>query len=225
MKPISEFKDVLEFANLATFPATGESGKIYVALNTNLQYRWSGSAYVQIGGGKKTENLFFQDAVSSTVKTITADQKNMHQSRYLANASPYGVLGLTLGNGIPETGGVINLSSFSDSAVAQITGDYIGKVNKIVFTYARNYNESSANTNLMIRVMAETKYNTDMQLIAEYNLVSTTTPAFAEHKVEIPVLTHLPLSAFSNIKWCIRSNNATDQQFGIIKINIIVEEI
>ena len=40
--------DVLEFANLAGFPATGESGKIYIALDTNRQYRWSGSSYVQI---------------------------------------------------------------------------------------------------------------------------------------------------------------------------------
>lgn len=37
--------DVLEFANLAAFPVTGESGKIYVALNTNLTYRWTGSVY------------------------------------------------------------------------------------------------------------------------------------------------------------------------------------
>lgn len=40
--------DVLEYANFAAFPATGESGKIYVALNTNLTYRWSGTAYVEI---------------------------------------------------------------------------------------------------------------------------------------------------------------------------------
>lgn len=40
--------DVLEFANLAAFPPTGETGKIYIALNTNLTYRWSGSTYVQI---------------------------------------------------------------------------------------------------------------------------------------------------------------------------------
>lgn len=40
--------DVLEYANLAAFPATGEAGKIYVALDTNLTYRWSGSAYVEI---------------------------------------------------------------------------------------------------------------------------------------------------------------------------------
>lgn len=40
--------DVLEYANLASFPATGETGKIYVALNTNKTYRWSGSAYIYI---------------------------------------------------------------------------------------------------------------------------------------------------------------------------------
>lgn len=43
--------DVLEYANLASFPATGESGKIYVALDTNKTYRWSGSAYVEIAQG------------------------------------------------------------------------------------------------------------------------------------------------------------------------------
>ena len=49
-KATSEFKDVLEYANLAAFPTTGESGKIYLALDTNKTYRWTGSAYVQIGG-------------------------------------------------------------------------------------------------------------------------------------------------------------------------------
>lgn len=40
--------DVLDFAVLANFPATGETGKIYVATDTNVTYRWSGSAYVEI---------------------------------------------------------------------------------------------------------------------------------------------------------------------------------
>ena len=43
--------DVLQYANLASFPATGEAGKIYVALDTNKTYRWSGSAYVYISSG------------------------------------------------------------------------------------------------------------------------------------------------------------------------------
>ena len=49
-KATSDFKDVLEFANLAAFPVTGETGKIYLALDTNKTYRWTGSVYVQIGG-------------------------------------------------------------------------------------------------------------------------------------------------------------------------------
>lgn len=40
--------DVLEYANLAAFPATGETGKVYVALDTNKVYRWSGSAYIEL---------------------------------------------------------------------------------------------------------------------------------------------------------------------------------
>ena len=40
--------DVLEYANYAAFPATGENSKIYVALDTNRIYRWSGSTYVEI---------------------------------------------------------------------------------------------------------------------------------------------------------------------------------
>lgn len=40
--------DVLEYASLSEFPTTGESGKIYTALDTNKIYRWSGSAYVVI---------------------------------------------------------------------------------------------------------------------------------------------------------------------------------
>jgi hypothetical protein len=40
--------DVLEFANVAAFPVTGESGKLYVSLATNRAYRWGGSIYVEI---------------------------------------------------------------------------------------------------------------------------------------------------------------------------------
>lgn len=40
--------DVLEYASISKFPTTGESGKIYTALDTNKIYRWSGSAYIVI---------------------------------------------------------------------------------------------------------------------------------------------------------------------------------
>lgn len=40
--------DVLDYNSQSNFPGTGESGKIYIAKDTNKTYRWSGSAYVEI---------------------------------------------------------------------------------------------------------------------------------------------------------------------------------
>lgn len=40
--------DVIEAANKEALPTEGETGKIYVTLNDNLTYRWSGSQYVEI---------------------------------------------------------------------------------------------------------------------------------------------------------------------------------
>lgn len=79
--------DVLEFANVAAFPATGESGKIYVDLSAigvpgqSTQYRWSGSAYqslVQSPGStdslaEGTVNLYFttaRAAAAAPVKSV-----------------------------------------------------------------------------------------------------------------------------------------------------------
>ena len=42
--------DVLEFADFASLPGTGAAGKLYVTLDTNNTYRWSGSAYVSMVG-------------------------------------------------------------------------------------------------------------------------------------------------------------------------------
>ena len=62
--------DVLEFSALSAFPATGETGKIYVTTGTNKTYRWSGSAYVEIASSpgstdavtEGSTNLYFTAA-------------------------------------------------------------------------------------------------------------------------------------------------------------------
>lgn len=40
--------DVLEYSTKAQFPQIGETGKIYVAKDTNLTYRWTGTQYLEI---------------------------------------------------------------------------------------------------------------------------------------------------------------------------------
>jgi hypothetical protein len=54
--------DVVEYANQAALPGTGETSKIYITLDTNKIYRWSGSTYVEIvsgGAGGSAYSWFF----------------------------------------------------------------------------------------------------------------------------------------------------------------------
>ena len=69
--------DVLEFASLSGFPNAGETGKIYIALETDKQYRWTGSNYLQITNGliastndltEGSNNLYF--TVSRVLATL-----------------------------------------------------------------------------------------------------------------------------------------------------------
>ena len=40
--------DVLEYANVAALPVTGETGKIYLAQDTGAAYRWTGTVYIKL---------------------------------------------------------------------------------------------------------------------------------------------------------------------------------
>lgn len=77
--------DVLEFANAAGFPESGESGKIYVAIDTNLTYRWGGTQYVEISPsialGETSSTAFPGDrgkALEDKVNSHVADTENPH---------------------------------------------------------------------------------------------------------------------------------------------------
>ena len=61
--------DVIEYASRNAFPAEGEAGKIYVALNTNDTYRWSGSEYIQINE-IDLSNYYTKTEVDSAIGAI-----------------------------------------------------------------------------------------------------------------------------------------------------------
>ena len=64
--------DVLEYANTTGFPAIGETAKIYVALDTNKTYRWSGSAYVEISPSPGTTDSLTEGATNLYFTTARA---------------------------------------------------------------------------------------------------------------------------------------------------------
>lgn len=45
---LSVLEEVLEYSTQANFPATGETGKVYIANDTGYMYRWNGSGYTQM---------------------------------------------------------------------------------------------------------------------------------------------------------------------------------
>ena len=73
--------DVVEVANYAALPATGETGKIYITLDTNFMYRWSGSTYIEIKDssavwgaitGTLSSQTDLQNALDAKLSTTTA---------------------------------------------------------------------------------------------------------------------------------------------------------
>jgi hypothetical protein len=98
--------DVLEHADVAALPGTGETGKIYVTLDTGKCFRWSGSAFIEISPSpgstdsvaEGTSNLYFtaaralaatQDALdgkASTAQGAKADT-SLQQGAYISAAS------------------------------------------------------------------------------------------------------------------------------------------
>lgn len=64
--------DVLEFVNLAALPPTGEQGKIYLTLDNERIYRWTGSTYIEISPTVGNSDSATRLATSRTI-SITGD--------------------------------------------------------------------------------------------------------------------------------------------------------
>jgi hypothetical protein len=81
--------DVLEFTNYAALPIIGETGKIYVTLSDNSEYRWSGSTYIQLVASPGSSDAVTEGSIN---KYFTA-------ARVLATV----LTGIGFGNGMAVT--------------------------------------------------------------------------------------------------------------------------
>lgn len=84
--------DVLEYDSQSSFPSTGESGKIYVATDTNLTYRWSGTAYVEI-----SQSLALGTTSSTAYRGDYGNTAYTHSQ--LTSGNPHGVTKSDVGLG------------------------------------------------------------------------------------------------------------------------------
>lgn len=72
--------DVVEYSALSNFPATGETGKIYVDTNSKKIYRWSGSQYTEISASLAlgtTSSTAFAGDKGQTAYTHATDSNRL----------------------------------------------------------------------------------------------------------------------------------------------------
>ena len=133
--------DVLEFDDQSAFPKTGESGKIYVAKDTNKTYRWSGSAYVEISQslalGETSSTAYAGDkgaanraAISSLPDSIISNigLTNITGTTVGLNISRANKSGLNYGS---PTGSVLNIPVATGTAAGLMTAADKAKLNAL----------------------------------------------------------------------------------------------
>jgi hypothetical protein len=117
--------DVVEVANFAALPATGETGKIYITLDNNKIYRWSGSVYVEIADstavwgaitGTLSSQTDLQSALDAKLSVTTATSTYVPYTGATANvnlgtrdltADAIYVTNMTAGDGAIFAGGTL----------------------------------------------------------------------------------------------------------------------
>lgn len=129
--------DVLEFENKASLPAKGETGKIYVAKDTNLTYRWSGSAYVEISAslalGETSSTAYAGDKGKALAVRVTAVEGKASTNE--SNVSSVGTRVTNLENGTKAAGKATKLATARKISIAgDATGstDFDGNADKTI---------------------------------------------------------------------------------------------
>jgi hypothetical protein len=112
--------DVLEYTNLAGFPATGETGKIFVDKATQKIFRWSGSTYIEISPSPGSTDSVTEGATNLYFTTARASSASPVQSV----AGKTGTVTLTVSDIAPSTStalgvGSLELSHASDTTVSR----------------------------------------------------------------------------------------------------------
>ena len=118
--------DVLEYSTQANFPTTGESGKLYVALDTGRVYRWSGSSYIEVAASEVL-------SVNGLTGNVTLDTGDINENGnlYFTEARARGAISVS--GDLSYSNGVISFNE-TYSTAAEIKTAYESNANTNAFT-------------------------------------------------------------------------------------------
>lgn len=147
--------DVLEFENRTAFPQTGEDGKIYIAEDTNKQYRWSGSAYVEISSslalGETASTAYAGDKGKANADNIAALQSGKADKTHTHAISDITDLQTTLDNKVDKKVGTSQIA-ISNTEVRIASNEQVLQLNNGATKYAQ-----LSSGDFLLRISADNK--------------------------------------------------------------------
>ncbi len=137
--------DVLEYASMGSFPGTGETGKIYIAKDTNRTYRWGGSSYVEISQSLalgETSSTAYRGDRGKTAYDHSQTVGDAHGLKQAVPVTTSGtgsaltatISGLTLSDGVTlrlklhtaiSAGATLNVNGTSAIAIRDVKGNAV----------------------------------------------------------------------------------------------------
>jgi len=167
--------DVEEYVDYAGFPVTGESGKIYIALDTNLTYRWGGTTYVEI-----SPSLALGETSSSAYRGDRG--KIAYDHSQLLSGNPHNVNKTDIGlSNVPNTdatnpANIVETASYrfvtdTEKSTWNNKANASGNVNKISkFNSSNNLTDSQIEDNgSQIAIGSAIDINSKLKLVSDGN--------------------------------------------------------
>ncbi|BAV09407.1 hypothetical protein SAMN05421788_101843 [Filimonas lacunae] len=224
--------DVIEKANLAAMPTPGETGKIYVALDSNKTYRWSGSAYIEISPSpgssdaviEGSSNLYFTQAraVATPLTGLTATTGTPTASDSIL--SGFGKI-VNFVNNIATTIRGTVLTGFTSASTAVTAADTVLSATGKLQGQVTNLQSNIPTTTEMQTGTDNTKFATPSRITSWWTWVKTQAQIFSS-KVTAAVIRHAPQSATpatleNGDIWLESTNNRLRMQKGTQTVDVL----
>jgi len=178
--------DVLEFSSLSVFPVTGESGKIYVAIDTGKTYRWGGTAYTEISSGDV-------NSVNGKTGVVVLNTADVSESGnlYFTTARAQGAI--SVAGDLTYSGGVISFNE-TYSTPSEIKTAYESNLDTNAFTDSEKSKLAGVQAGAEANAVDSVNGQTGAVVIPDANsttagLISTGAQTFAGNKTFTGIVT------------------------------------
>lgn len=134
--------DVVEFESFENLPNSGEKGKIYVLTNSNSQYRWSGSEYIQLNSDEHFMTTNTEQNITGKKFFITSGGSKEENNKLVIASLDHSLPGITFYKSDYGSGNI----NFNENGFNFVNGQAADYIN----TNAKGFKKSNSNDDYLL---------------------------------------------------------------------------